>query len=63
MGLSGSPRKDKGLLGMLGGLAGRFLSGLMKGDLRKNPFFGPDGAPIVEPTVLSEQERNAAYSE
>lgn len=63
MALAGGPRKDKGLYRMLGGLLKRTLAGYMAGDVRKNPFFGADGAPIVEPHVIDAADRKTAYAE
>ncbi len=63
MALPGGPRKDKGLFSMLGGLLKRTLVSYMSGTVRQTPFFAKDGAPVVTPHILSEQERVAAYRE
>lgn len=63
MALPGGPKRDKGAFGMLSGLAKRFYSGLLNGNLRQSPFFDADGAPVVEPVVLDKEARVAAYKE
>ncbi|MEM9638690.1 MAG: DUF6151 family protein [Pseudomonadota bacterium] len=61
--LPGGPRKDKGLLRMLGGLLKRSLAAYLNGTARQNPFFDKDGAPIVTPQIISKADRAAAYAE
>lgn len=63
MALPGGPKRDKGTLGMLGGLLSKAISGLVNGDLRETPFFTREGAPVIEPEVISRESRGAAYKE
>lgn len=59
----GGPKRDKGLLRMLGGLASRSIAAYMAGNARQSPFFAADGAPVAVPQVLDAQARRAAYVE
>ncbi|MFZ5962149.1 DUF6151 family protein [Thalassococcus sp. BH17M4-6] len=58
-----APARDKGLLRMLGGLLKRGAAAYLNGTARKSPFFDANGKPVVTPTVLSAEERKAAYAE
>ena len=40
----------------------QFAIGFVRKQNRPNPFFASDGLPIVEPTILSKDERNALRS-
>ncbi|WP_299966968.1 DUF6151 family protein [uncultured Roseobacter sp.] len=59
--LPGGPRRDKGLVRMLGGLVRRSLSAYLNGSVRQNPFFDAAGAPVVQPVLISAEDRAAAY--
>lgn len=63
MGLPGGPKRDKGLLKMLGGLLKRMVAGYLAGTARVSPFFGQDRAPVAEATVLNATQRAAAYKD
>lgn len=57
-----APRKDKGLVAMLGGLLRRSVAAYLSGTARQSPFFDIQGQPVATPKILSAQERTAAYS-
>ncbi|KMK66475.1 DUF6151 family protein [Puniceibacterium sp. IMCC21224] len=59
---AGVPRRDKGLLRMLGGLAQRSLAAYMAGTARQSPFFDAAGRPVAVPQVLTAEARAAAYA-
>ena len=41
--------------------ASRLLVARLSGSYRNNPFFTPAGLPVVQPRVLSLEERSALY--
>lgn len=51
---------QRGLLGTVVGVLSRALVTRLSGKGKETPFFHPDGGPIVEPRVLTREERNAA---
>lgn len=51
--------KDKGMARVIWGALSRQLVAMVKGD-RATPFFDAEGDPVVEPRVLSLEERRAA---
>ena len=51
--------KDRGLPNIMRKFIRRTIRGLIKGARRRNPFF-KDGVPVVEPVVLTKEERDAA---
>lgn len=59
--LPGGPRKDKGLVGMLGVLLGRSVAAYLQGRARASPFFDAAGAPVAVPKRLSKAQSAAAY--
>ncbi|MGY9048971.1 hypothetical protein P775_18915 [Puniceibacterium antarcticum] len=58
----GAPKKDKGLIGMLGGLLRRSTKAYLAGTARRSPFFDEQGRPVAQPHVLDATERRAAYA-
>ena len=54
--------KHKGMGRMLWTMANRMLAARMSGRWQQTPFFDVEtGAPVVEPVVLSKEERAALY--
>lgn len=51
--------RETGVLGAHLSIMGRILRAWLLGK-RGSPFFAPDGAPVVQPRILTPQERNAA---
>ncbi|SHG37794.1 DUF6151 family protein [Cognatishimia maritima] len=52
--------KQSGMLATIASFMARALLSRIKGEDRHRPFFDADGAPVVEPHVLTLEERNAA---
>ncbi|MCV3272605.1 DUF6151 family protein [Roseobacter sinensis] len=63
MALPGGPRRDKGLMRMLGSLIARSVAAYLNGTARQSPFFDDTGAPVAVPEVISKEARAAAYRE
>ncbi len=59
---AGAPKRDKGLVAMLGGLMRRSVAAYLSGTARRSPFFDAAGQPVSPPRVLSNEERAAAYT-
>ncbi|WP_298842656.1 DUF6151 family protein [uncultured Roseobacter sp.] len=59
----GAPKRDKGIIRMMGGLLGRAVPAWMSGTARQSPFFDEHGAPVSPPVVLDLSQRNALYND
>ncbi|WP_102108261.1 DUF6151 family protein [Oceaniglobus roseus] len=58
----GAPKKDRGLVRMLGGLLMRSAASYADGTARISPFFTADGTPVVAPKVIDPAAKAAAYA-
>lgn len=57
---AGESLRDFGVLRALGRFLARAITSRLRGKSRTTPFFHRDGSPIVEPSVLTLEEREAA---